>query len=595
METRDRNEQPDGIFEPEQAAFARRVSAVDFSRESGSRAGLRARLLAQHARQSRPGRSPLSLALRVALVAALAVVLLLGLDTLIRRSLSGIVQPAAGLRVTRTPRVPTATPTPLMEEAVPGPLPTEDLSKPTPLSQDAMSMEIMSCITSPTWDSLWMQGEVTYYPQDNSDLAGRTMMLAQAWLQKDGWKRAVSTDIVSANPLSSYIDTTVRWGWLSDGTTLYTYDTQADPQLASASVVTLNVYPEIFHPVVMLAYPFEFALRSSTPQPVMVDTANGPQPMTETVAGRKAMVVDWVLDRLWVDEGTGLLLRREHYRDKIGGSLDYTVTLSRVLFDPPMPADLGDPGAFPRYQSEPPPMVTDVQTMEQDGLTVEVYPIGQPGQPLMSADELDGGARPVPEAGFLRRARWRTGEAQLGNMSVIEPYGYRFENLTLYRGDQVLLEHVIPVAPLWVDPQDQDFGLALEVMDTYPTVRYFVFKDRLLKVVEGPSGGFQVLDQSSGQEVYHYDYTVYTRWRHPAPVGRGTASGSPRCPARSSSTASRSTSSTATKRPSAGSSWAASHSTSSFRTARLVSPTMVIPCPCASTRCRTTSAAPARS
>ncbi len=348
MEEHERSEQLNGNHKPgaEQLAFIKRIRTVDFSAESAGQTNLRARLLDEHQRRNAGKLSPLSLALRLALMAALALALVFGLDTLIRRSLPGQVQPAAGIqRATRTPRLPTAT----------APIPTKVAPTGGLIGPESDGMEIMRAITNPQWESVWMQGQVTYYPEDNSDLEGRTMMLAQAWLQHDGWKRAISTDQQTANPLSSYIDTTVRWAWLSDGVTLHHYDSQADPQLTTVPVEVLNVYPEIFQPVVMLAYPTEFALRSSTPEPVMSEGPNGPQPTEVEIAGRKTLVMDWVNDQLFVDEETGFLLRREHYRDAQKSSLEYVVTLGQIVFDPPMPGDLSDPNALPGLQFDAAP------------------------------------------------------------------------------------------------------------------------------------------------------------------------------------------------------------------------------------------------
>ncbi len=502
MAEHNHSQEMNSLLEPgtENAAFARQIGAIDFSSESRGKSTLRARLLEQHERKGRRP-SPLSIMARIALVTALAAALVIGLDALIHRSLPGIVQPAASQRVTRTPRLPTAT-------AAPSETPTLNPTKVAPIgkliSPDSDAMELMRAIIAPQWDSLWLQGLVTYYPEDNSDMEGRTMMLAQAWLEKDGWKRAISTDLQSANPLSSYIDTAVRWAWLSDGVTLQHYDSQGDPQLTLVPVETLNVSPEIFHPVVMLAYPMEFALRSSTPEMVMSKGPDGPQPTVVEIAGRETLVVDWMNDQLFVDEETGLILRREHYRDAQKSRLDYVITLGQVVFDPPMPANLSDPNALSSLQFEAAPGDPgEPQVTEQDGLTVEVYPI----QATVHDSDLESAVHPEPLTVLARRGPWRDASVSLGDLSVIDPFGYHFENLTLYKDDQALLENVMPVAPVWVDPQGGGFGLALQVQDAYPSERYFVFKDRLLKVVEDSGTSFQVLDQSSDQEVYHYDYT----------------------------------------------------------------------------------------
>ncbi len=141
---------------------------------------------------------------------------------------------------------------------------------------------------------------------------------------------------------------------------------------------------------------------------------------------------------------------------------------------------------------------------------MEVYPI----QATVHDSDLDSAVHPEPLTVLARRGPWRDASVSLGNLSAIDPFGYHFENMTLYKGNKAILENVMPVAPVWIDPQGQDFGLALQVQDAYPSERYIVFKDRLLKVVEDSGTSFQVLDQSSGQEVYHYDYT-------PTPVVAG--------------------------------------------------------------------------
>ena len=211
------------------------------------------------------------------------------------------------------------------------------------LTPESAHEDIRRRIISPTWTSVWVEGQVTELAT-GSEETGRQAIQVQAWLDRDGRGRVISTDRQLVDPLSSIFDLSIRWIWISDGQAITTYDAdigEAGPAAVQAGWIGHPL--ENASPLVELLFPFYLALRSEDVQ------VSG----MESQAGREALVVDWAHYRLWVDSETGVLLKQQTKGPD--GDLISEVSIETVVYGQKLSAAILETANWDLVQFEPAP------------------------------------------------------------------------------------------------------------------------------------------------------------------------------------------------------------------------------------------------
>jgi hypothetical protein len=183
--------------------------------------------------------------------------------------------------------------------------PSTTVQPPVRLRLDSTPQEIQARVLQPAWESLWLEGRLTAWPDGEQRTA---FVQAYLTLNGDGWALATGSLAEDQRPARA----AVRDRW----------------QAADFHNTDWQMHPlEGVHPLLSMIFPT-----------FLQDLERTPCPRFETVyAGRLALVVDWGPDRLWIDEDSGLILRQEHYSQGIppDGLLDTILTLDTVRFNPP--------------------------------------------------------------------------------------------------------------------------------------------------------------------------------------------------------------------------------------------------------------------
>jgi Tol biopolymer transport system component len=207
------------------------------------------------------------------------------------------------------------------------------------LSLDTPHAEIRQRILNPTRDTLWLQGQASLF----SSNAAQRNLYVQAWLERNGAGRVLSTDQIPGN-WSFKLDMAPRWVWVSNGQQLSLFDLQTgqfDPSMANQRWL---VHPlESAGQVMGMLFPTYLAARSEDLQVVEMSAQ----------AGRPALVVDWTDFRLWVDVQSGVLLRQQT-RDE-NGQVAQDVLLSAIAYNLPLPDGVLSTENLGQSRFEPPP------------------------------------------------------------------------------------------------------------------------------------------------------------------------------------------------------------------------------------------------
>lgn len=186
------------------------------------------------------------------------------------------------------------------QEPTPQPSGTIQAS-PQALHLDSPHETIRQRILQPEWKSLWIQAEIR---QPNKGGGVQELVTyTQAYLARDGRGR-----ILTSNSIPGFfaftVDVAVNNVAISDGQNRVSYDMKTKQEDLSAVPNHWTQHPlESVNQITQMLFPSELALHSQDIQPLR----------EEIITDRRALVVDWAEDRLWVDEETGLILRREHY------------------------------------------------------------------------------------------------------------------------------------------------------------------------------------------------------------------------------------------------------------------------------------------
>ena len=224
--------------------------------------------------------------------------------------------------------------TPLPTELVASPMPTL-AAPPTAAAKLETGEDVRQFMlfSFKRWHTLWADLTVDYYAGDGSTTPVQSMR-NQVWISQPDQMRAISGPnggaperifVMSGNAFSENNGAVMQTGPMT------TYE----PPLALSD----TVYPHPLEgwfgtPAGSLIFPQSLAQR-------MGEYAIVGQ---EAFAGREAIVVEWsrepgvVIDRFWVDAGTGILLRWLNFSKPGGGALNSEMVVTSLLLDAPMPA-----------------------------------------------------------------------------------------------------------------------------------------------------------------------------------------------------------------------------------------------------------------
>jgi Bacterial SH3 domain len=197
-----------------------------------------------------------------------------------------------------------------------------------PLNLQSSIDDIRKLVLSPSWSTLWVEGQVANALSDGHS----QYVFSQGWLVRDGVGEVVSSNTVLDNS-NRLPNTPVQWIWTSDGKILQKYNAKTG-SLES----TPNQQPWTLHPLEMtgdlMGMLFPSYAKDWNNQPLhIVDE--------ETIATRPALVVDWGDRRFWIDEGSGVILREQIFSSQSRNDLVKTdIIIKRIYYMIDVPANL---------------------------------------------------------------------------------------------------------------------------------------------------------------------------------------------------------------------------------------------------------------
>ncbi len=365
-----------------------RLSRADFSRANPpARSRLRGRLLAEAAqdgKRRRAGRT-LRLAGEIAGLGLLAVFFLFAVTRLLDHQsiIPGALMPSptessTPVRATwpeqaypapySTPTPgpnPTGTKTPAVGYPAPGPSktafpgPTATPLPPPLIDLNSSPDAVRLAISSPQWNSLWLEAEIAIYPATGDTSQPDTRRYTQAWLKRSSRWLALTSPPVPAD-INFNLDVEARSISAFDGKTVTRYDKQsgetttstAVPETPAPGMLDSIFPPETTNTGLELVYPGFLWILSSEPQPLRMDF----------ILDRWAVVADWGNSRLWVDSQTGILLKAERYTGKVGESpLSSVLTMRQIQINPQFDDTVFSPPYLNELTFKPAPGQTAAQ------------------------------------------------------------------------------------------------------------------------------------------------------------------------------------------------------------------------------------------
>ena len=330
---------------------ARQVSRLDYSNESTIRESLRRRLQVEYAAAPQAERGKFNWTHGLAALGSLAGVIVLmacfvlGFSWLIRSFLPGAgpaspeLPGAANLLPSGTPPAtsPGTTSTPeALSAFVESPAPTVEALPPV-LGLESLPDTIRWGMQNPAWKTVWLQGQAR-----SKDEAGKwTTVYSQAWLGREGQGAAVLTEPLPGEE-GFDLGLAPDWLWTSDGKGAQSFDLRdqnAEPAPGAWSMHPLEGASGLFEMVFPVDLPGDL---------------NGLLPVEHTTwAGRPALVIEWDGMRYWVDEHTGLVLRRLKYGED-GEPLE-DISLEAVVYNLAAPPAAWISGNLAEVSFEPVP------------------------------------------------------------------------------------------------------------------------------------------------------------------------------------------------------------------------------------------------
>lgn len=309
----------------------RLAAARDLGHRSRSREALRTGLLSQFPVSNHTMAIP-RFFLRLATFGALLLFVVVGLNWLLTGA-GRVPDPAAA---------PSASPTPEPEA-----VPTGSAELPSPLNMDSDSETIrLRLLFSHTfWQRMWVDArlddlslvsqslpfEVFSSGESNAYLDGLNYVSSQRiqiWIEKQTRVRVLVGPVDGA-PMED---------WILEDLSGEVYN---PPTTESQTIQPHPMTGIVPTPISSLLFPAGLAQRGGSYHPVAI----------ETFAGREALVVDWtspwgeVVDRLWVDTITGVILRQLNAGKDSGGGVTTDYRITAISYDTTFPSAIFDAGA----------------------------------------------------------------------------------------------------------------------------------------------------------------------------------------------------------------------------------------------------------
>jgi hypothetical protein len=241
---------------------------------------------------------------------------------------------------TQPPLDPTSAAAPTAEASA---LPSSATETATPLSADSDVETIRRRIllSHTTWQSLWLEAEITEYPPEGSDLLVQFSRL-QALVRQPA-EALILRGALAGDPTSL---------WVSDGLGILEADLTSgaiseseippfalEPFFAPEAIsdtITPHPFGSLFgYPAAELIFPTALAQRQGTYEIIGEDS----------VAGREALIIDWtpdptglIADRFRIDVETGMVLRQQNLGKTGAGEVVQTdILVTRIIYNPTIP------------------------------------------------------------------------------------------------------------------------------------------------------------------------------------------------------------------------------------------------------------------
>lgn len=215
-------------------------------------------------------------------------------------------------------------------------MPTRAGPTPRPLSGDELSIEQLMLKSHTFWSTLEAEGEIL-----SSLTPGATSPTIREHIQV--WVRQPAQFRTFVRPAAGG---PVRMT-VSDGKSIR-YDTgelsELPPAMSEPFIPppgpsdTITSHPlegSLGSPIAALIFPAGLAQRDGEYKVIGKDT----------LAGRTATIVEWsyipgqLVDRLWVDEQTGILLRQQNFGKQSSNTPVNEMIITRIVFDPDIPVE----------------------------------------------------------------------------------------------------------------------------------------------------------------------------------------------------------------------------------------------------------------
>jgi Tol biopolymer transport system component len=360
---------------------------------------------------------------------------------------------------------------------------------------DSEQIEAKLGQSTPTWETVWADIQVTYYPPEgSSDDLQRYHY--QVWADQSEGKFKEIFGPSGGEP------TYLR---VADGESLLEMDLasgdarrsvlpafEAPPEAPGEAVIMEPMRMALGPATGDMIFPAGLAQRGGAYQAAQMDEA----------AGRKALVVDWSrdaagrVDRFWLDIHTGLVLRWQHFGKQGGQTMESEHLIKAIAYDVVFPPDLFTltPKLAPRFSD---PYGNPLSTSEAPAASEE-SPDGEGQVYFFTMDQ----GYPVPTVKLMRLP----GSCIIGERSCPEPeivptpFKLQFSLTPLVwspDGSVAALAY-----PIQKDGNWAGVHLFNPAADAWATLAEFPFIDPPLWSPDGEWIAFRVQDGRGGEAVY---------------------------------------------------------------------------------------------
>ena len=229
-----------------------------------------------------------------------------------------------------TPVIPL---TPLPSEMLASPMPTLTAPPVAAVSSGEDVRQLM-LFSHQRWHSLWVDGVINSYAGDGSTILVQSTRV-QVWIIQPAQVRILS------GPEGGAPETT----WVSDGKY---YSDSNGPAQPMPDYSQTNFTPPITFSDTIYTHPLDGMF--GTPFSAMIFPTGIAQRQgsydivgEEILVGRRTVIIEWsrgtgvVIDRLWVDAQTGVVLRWLNFSKPGGQAISSEMYVNAILIDPSLP------------------------------------------------------------------------------------------------------------------------------------------------------------------------------------------------------------------------------------------------------------------